>query len=118
MTLKECYEALGGDYNDAMSRLYDENFIKMFVLKFPEDKNYENLRKYLSENNHPEAFRAAHTLKGVSLNLSFSTLADSCMALTDSLLSGIHPEAAALFDQVTKDYNMTVKAILKYKEQI
>ena len=51
MTLKECYAELGGDYNDAMSRLYDENFIKMFVLKFRNDKNYENLKKYLEDLN-------------------------------------------------------------------
>ena len=116
MTLKECYAELGGDYNDAMSRLYDENFIKMFVLKFRNDKNYENLKKYLEDGDHAEAFRAAHTLKGVSLNMSFTALAKTAGEMTESLRNGIKPEAAEIFERVTRDYNMTVEAIEKYEK--
>ena len=37
MELRECYEAFGGDYKDAVSRLQNDALIKKFVLKFLDD---------------------------------------------------------------------------------
>ena len=38
MTLMECYEELGGNYQDAIGRLMTEKLLEKFVLKFPEEK--------------------------------------------------------------------------------
>ena len=118
MTLKECYAELGGDYNDAMSRLYDENFVKMFVLKFRNDKNYENLKKYLEEGDQAEAFRAAHTLKGVSLNMSFTALSKTASEMSEALRNSIPSDAFEIFDRVTRDYEITIAAIEKYAGEL
>ena len=65
MTLKECYEALEGDYEGVVARLRSEKMVQKFVLKFLNDKSYELLEASLKEENYEDAFRAAHTIKGV-----------------------------------------------------
>lgn len=34
MTVRECYERLGGDYNDALGRLLTEKRAKKYLLKY------------------------------------------------------------------------------------
>ena len=63
MTLKECYDALGGNYEDTVRRLYNEKLVEKFLFKFEEDPSFENLKKALEEEDLEAAFRAAHTLK-------------------------------------------------------
>ena len=77
MNLKECYSALGGNYESVLSRLMTEKLVNRFVLKFLNDASYENLVNSLKDENIEEAFRAAHTLKGVCQNLSFDRLFES-----------------------------------------
>ena len=74
MTVQECYEAIGGDYNDIMSRLKTEERVKKFAGMFLKEKCYQTLVQTIEEGNQEEAFRAAHTLKGVCQNMSFTTL--------------------------------------------
>ena len=33
MTLKECYDALGGNYEDTVRRLYNEKLVEKFLFK-------------------------------------------------------------------------------------
>ena len=74
MNLQECYEALGGDFEDVLSRLRSEKLVQKFVLKFLNDKSFDLLCSSLEEENYEEAFRASHTIKGVCQNLSFTRL--------------------------------------------
>ena len=74
MTIQECYAQMGADYNEVFRRLYNEAMIRKFVRLFPKDDSFHNLEAALKEQNVKEAFRAAHTLKGVCQNLGFSNL--------------------------------------------
>ena len=65
MTLKECYAALNGDYEEAMGRLRSERLVQKFVLKFLDDGSFDLLCRSMEAGDQPEAFRAAHTIKGV-----------------------------------------------------
>ena len=64
MTLKECYAALGGDYDEAMGRLRSERLVQKFVLKFLEDGSYRLLQDSLAAGDRNEAFRAARVVAG------------------------------------------------------
>ena len=64
----------GADYQNTLNRFPNEAFIKKFVLKFLDDNSYANLKEAIAAGNVEEAFRAAHTLKGVCLNLGFDNL--------------------------------------------
>lgn len=118
MTLQECYAALGGDYAGVLSRLRSERLIQKFLLKFLEDDSYDQLCRAMQQQNHQEAFRAAHTIKGICLNFGFTTLLQSSSALTDSLRNGWSPESIPLAEQVTCDYQRTINAIQAFRQGV
>lgn len=111
MGLKECYQAMGADYEAVIGRLRSERIVQKFTLKFLQDPSYDLLIKSLAEGNGEEAFRAAHTIKGVCQNLSFTRLYASSSRLTEALRGGLSADAAPLAEQVTKDYQETIAAI-------
>ena len=111
MTLDECYAALEGDYADVLNRLHSERLVQKFVLKFINDGSYDLLCSSFETKNREEAFRAAHTLKGVCQNLSFTKLYQSSHNLTEALRIDWTPEAPDLFEEVKRDYTQTLTAI-------
>ena len=117
MTLKECYAAMGGNYEDAIGRLRSERLVQKFVLKFLTDGSYALLCRSMEEQNYEEAFRAAHTIKGVCQNLSIDKLQASSSRLCESLRNGYTPEADALAEEVRADYSQTVAAIETYQKE-
>ncbi len=85
MTVKECYEQMGSDYEGVLGRMGSEAMIKRFALKFLQDPSFNNLKENLEKNDGEEAFRAAHTLKGVCLNLGFDELYEASAEITEKL---------------------------------
>ena len=71
MTIQECYKQMGANYEDVLKRLYNEGMICRFTLMFLNDDSYPKLEQALKEGNVKEAFRAAHTLKGVCPKAAF-----------------------------------------------
>ena len=49
MTMQECYEAIGGNYEDVLGRLHSEALIRRFALKFLEDQSYIQLKQALEK---------------------------------------------------------------------
>ena len=112
MSLRECYEAMGADYDEMFSRVGNEGLMERFLHMFLEDGSYEALKKELEEKNAEEAFKAAHTLKGVALNLALTKLVASASEITDALRGGnLSAEIFEIMDRVTIDYERTTNAI-------
>lgn len=118
MTLQECYAALEGDYAGVTGRLPTERMVQKFVLKFLNDSSYDLLTRSMEAQDYAEAFRAAHTIKGVCQNLDFTKLYRSSSQLSEALRNGFSPEAPALAEQVGRDYRQTVEAIRAYQESL
>lgn len=116
MTLKECYDQMGGNYDAVLARLRSETLIKKFVLKFLADKSFETLTAALNEKNAEEAFRASHTLKGVCQNLGFDSLLSSSHDLTEALRAGNLDGTEALYSKVSTDYEKVVCAIRQFEK--
>jgi HPt (histidine-containing phosphotransfer) domain-containing protein len=79
----------------------------------------------MDEKNYEEAFRAAHTIKGVCQNLSFTSLYEVSNRLNEALRNGPTPEApgllekvkvTALVEEVKAEYDKTVSAIRAFQE--
>lgn len=117
MTLQELYDQIGGDYAGTVARLVSERLVQKFVLKFLDDGSYEQLTTSLANGNYDEAFRAAHTIKGMCANLGFTRLQTSSSALTEALRAGEH-EVDDLYRQTAVDYKDTVAAIEEFKAGI
>lgn len=109
MTTQECYERIGGDYEDVRRRFRDDARIRRFAVMFLKDESLEDLGRAMAAGNCEEAFRAAHTLKGVCLNLGFKRLYESSNAITEALRAGDMKQAAALLPQVTREGRLTVE---------
>ena len=71
MTLRECYAAFGGDLDALLLRLPSERLAVKLLRKFPEDGSFRELCAAVSAGDLDTAFRCAHSLKGLCLNLEF-----------------------------------------------
>lgn len=111
MTIQECYTLTGSNYSEALRRLMREMLIKKFALKFLDDGSFALLHDSLAQADTPTAFRAAHTLKGVCQNLSFTNLAQSASACTEALRQGDLTRAKVLFADVEQDYVSLIDAL-------
>ena len=118
MTVKECYEQINGDYEGVFGRFRGDERIKKFAVKFLADGSFDSLCKTLEAADYSEAFRAAHTLKGVSQNLGFTALMSSSSRLTEALRSGVTPEAPALAKEVAADYERTAAALKELQASV
>lgn len=120
MNIEECYEKIGGDYADVRNRLPDIKLIERFIGRFLEDRSFDTLCLQIECGNREEAFKAAHSLKGVCANLSFSELLDSTSRLTEILRpenNSVSDEAIEIFKEVQHDYEITADAIRRYLNQ-
>lgn len=111
MDMKEFYEKTGGDYEGVLSRLMNERIMKKFVFKFLDDPSFRTLKRALNSGDSDEAFRAAHTLKGVCQNLGFTRLYESSSALTEALRNKETDNIAPYFEKTESVYNEIAGAI-------
>ena len=111
MTLQEFYAVVGGDYNEAVARMMGEAMLRRFIGKFPDDPSFTVLEQAIAASDREAAFRAAHTIKGLCLNLAFGKLLASSEALTEALRHEMSANAAELFAQVKADYSLTLDAV-------
>ena len=115
MKLQDCYDRFGGDYQDAVSRMMNDSLIEKFMLKFPNDKTMEQLKEAVAADNTEDTFRAAHTLKGIAGNLSFTRLESAASKLTEQL-RGKTDETPdpTLVAQTESEYDLVINAINDY----
>lgn len=70
------------------------------------------------KKNYDEAFRAAHTIKGICQNLSFNRLYESSYNMTESLRYGYTPEADSCFLKLKADYQLIVEIINQFRSEM
>ena len=118
MSVKAFYDEIGGNYSDALQRLMNDALIYKFIMKFPEDENFAILKTALENKDIETAFSAAHTLKGVSLNLSFDKLSAAAVIITDALRPENRDNYSfcdfeRMFAKVEKEYTAVSGALKK-----
>ncbi len=111
MNIKECYAAMGGDYEDVIGRLRSEKLVEKFAVKFLNDGSFDLLSDSLENKNYDEAFRAAHTLKGICQNLGFTDLYVPSNKMTETLRAGGREGLEEQFEEVKTNYDKVVAAI-------
>ena len=120
MTIQECYQKFGGDYDEVKKRLPSDALIKKFIVKFLDDSSFSNLFIAMKEGSRERAFAAAHTLKGVCSNFGMNKLAFSSSKLTDLLrpqTESIPEGADVLFEEVRCDHESTASIICAFLDQ-
>lgn len=84
-------------------------------MKFPADPTMDALRASVASGNRDEAFRAAHTLKGVTANLAFTELFQSASILTEQLRSLQNDPDPALVDDVEQKYALVIDTLREFE---
>lgn len=110
-TIEQAYEQVGGNYQDVLKRLMNEALVRRFMGKFLDDTSFASLKEGLQEKDVDKAFMAAHTLKGVCLNLGFLKLFEPTNEITEVLRVGSLEGTEELFAQVEAEYNNVVDAL-------
>ena len=118
MTLQECYEKMGGNYEDVISRLTKEERITKYTIKFLEDTTFQSLCEAREAKDHEAVFREIHTLKGVSQNLGFTKLYEACHVMTEAVRGGVELQEESLFEAVSAVYFKTIEVIKEYAVSI
>ena len=114
MTIEECYKKMGANYQDVIKRLPSVSMIEKFALKFSEDTSFQESETALNEKQVDLAFRAAHTLKGVCMNLGFDHLYKPSFEITESLRASNLDLALQQFDAVKEQYSKTIAALNEF----
>lgn len=120
MTIIELYREIGGNYTEVSSRLPNSALIEKYITKFPKDNSFKSLCKAIKDGEREDAFRAAHTLKGICLNLGLGDLLLPVKKLTEVLRSEtyiISEKTNDLLKKVGSEYNKTVNAINLYMKE-
>ena len=97
MTIQECYEAIGGNYEDVLGRLNSEALIRKFTFMFLEDPSYMRLKQALADKNYEDR------LYEVSYELT-ELLRDK---------TGEQPGIPETMEKVTEIYEITIDEIKK-----
>ena len=111
MKLEEFFRCTGGSYEDAKARFQSDERIIRFLRMLPGDDSMDNLTAAVEANDPQTAFRAAHTLKGVALNLGLTALAEQSSAMTEALRGkDVMPEPA-MYESVLREYRRARAAL-------
>jgi len=117
MTVRELYDQIGGNYEDVCSRLMKEDRILKFAKMFLDDDSCPKLLEYMDQGDMENAFKAAHTLKGITANLGFEKLNLAACEITEALRNGSNVEKAKeMKPQIQELYNMMIEGLTNYKE--
>jgi len=90
------------------------NNLKLFVKllsKFKEDKNFEGICAFLAEGDMEKAQISAHTLKGLTANLSLTELYKQCVELESQIKArSVNPQQ---IEKVKTVYEQTLAEVDK-----
>ncbi len=114
MNLNDFFPLVGGDYKDITERLVSERLIYKYIGRFPADPCYQELLTALKNNDVKEAFRAAHTMKGICATLALGDLYKLSCELTELFRNAEkinYEKTDIIINKFTESYNKTIQLI-------
>lgn len=112
MNLNEFYESMNVDLNVVLQRLLRKNLIIKYFKMFLDDTSFSSLQEAMKSHDRQLAFRSAHTLKGLCLNLEFQSVFPLLYQLTDALRGNeVTLEAEELFEEFSHQYFQLINNI-------
>ncbi len=115
---KESLERIGVNIEKTLARFMNkEEMFMRFVGKFLDEDSFHKLSAAVREKDYEEAFKHAHTLKGVSANLGLTNVFECAGAVTDELREAPYDEDAIenIMTDLSEKYKKTVEVIEKLK---
>lgn len=112
--LRAALSSYGIDYDDAMDR-FGGNAELFFRLarKYLDGDNYARLVSAMEMHDFDEAYRQAHSLKGVAGNLSFTKLYNIAAEIASNLREGEYVTAESYLPDAEAAHERIVEALGK-----
>lgn len=116
-TFTDQLNAYGIDYPDAMDRFGgNEPLFKRLALKYLDDAHFVNFKAAMEVQDYEEAYRQAHSLKGVAGNLSLKRLYDMSSMICKELREGEPRAAEKLLPDVENAHEAALKGLALLEE--
>ncbi|MDY2653844.1 MULTISPECIES: Hpt domain-containing protein [Eisenbergiella] len=111
-TIKKQLTEAGVDLDKTMERFMNNEALYLkFLKRFLEDPNYAQLKEHISAGDYEEAFRDAHTLKGVAGNLGLDPFYTVVSALTEELRSRKYDRLDEFVQDAEENYELLTQII-------
>lgn len=105
------------DIADAGQRFMNNDALfKKFLFRFPGETGFSQLFQLLEEKNVEEAFRSAHTMKGLVANLALSSITGVLQPMTEVLRAGNMPEQSQI-DELKQVYEEMLEIIAQIQAE-
>lgn len=120
MTLKELYEKIGGNYDQALRVLRMEKLLDKHIRKLTKNGAVEQLIAAGAAMNATELFERAHAVKGVCANLGLTELSDAASEISEEFRPGnprrmSDAEVAQRIAKIEALYKVTADGISRYE---
>ncbi len=110
--LEKIYDAAGGEPERVLARYgSNEEMLKRFIRLFAKDSSFAEMKEALAAGKTEDAFRAAHTLKGICANLGFEGLYERASEITELLRCGELDNAKRFFPGLAEVYGNVIEAM-------
>ena len=117
MNLKECYEAMHGDYDDVMGRLPREASIIKYLRRFAENEEFAELLTAAGNKDYRRVFELSHDLKGMAANLSITGFQKKVSAVCEETRDREPGEGfAALVKEAEEEYQVVLAAVKELED--
>lgn len=103
----------GVDMERVMTRFMGNEalYIKFLKRFAEEDQSYDNMQRCFKEEAYEDAFKAAHSLKGLLANLGLDDIMGSVAIITEKLRNGSTEGVGELMLQAEKEYQNIIKIL-------
>ena len=121
MTLKELYETIQGDYDQALRVLRVEKLLDKHIRKLPKGGTIEALLSAGEAMDPTAMFETSHAVKGICGNLGLVKLAAAASAISEEYRPGnprtmTDDQVKAKLGEIGELYAQTAAGIAKYEE--
>ena len=121
MTIKELYDEIGADYQQAIKVLRMDKLIDKHIRKLPNNGVVDSLLA-AGETMDPTAlFETSHAVKGICANLGLIALSNAASEISEEFRPGnprtmSDEEVREKLETIRKDYQRTKEGIERYSQ--
>ena len=122
MTLEALYQAIDGDYNQALKVLRVEKLLDKHIKKLPQNKIFASLRTAGESMDAEQLFESAHAMKGVCANLGLVKISNAASDIAEEFRPGnsrsmTDEQVKAIVRDIDAMYQKAVRGIQTYTEE-
>ncbi len=115
MDVRDLYTTIGVDFDDVLALLRKEDRVKTYLVQTMEEPAFAELDRAMASREYDSAFRAAHTIKGMGMNLMLEPMTAAAVDLVECLRNGVAPEdedtAAMLYTRLKEQCDLLASLV-------